>query len=457
MPDVPPPAVPGYESWGRLPDAPPARAVPVGWRHALPVQGGPGELLAYGRGRSYGDVCLNGGRTVLDTRGLDRAIAFDTQAGVLHAEAGMTLAEVLARIVPHGWFLPVTPGTKYVTLGGAVANDVHGKNHHVAGTFGRFVTELGLVRSVDTETPDGVVPAGERIAVRPGDPLFAATVGGLGLTGLITDVALRLHAIETDQIRHTTTKFRSLDAFFELSEAASARNPYVVAWLDVLRPEGRGLLMEGDHATRAELGPDAALPAPGDAARPRLSVPVDAPSWALGTWSVKAFNAAYYGRQRRRVAQSRGHYEPFFYPLDAVGAWNRGYGRRGFYQYQFVVPLSDGAAAVRDVLARLAAARAGSFLAVLKTFGDVPSPGLLSFPMPGVTLALDLPNRGAETVRLLRACDAVVREAGGRVYPAKDACMTPESFRAFFPAWAELAAAADPAFSSTFWRRVTAD
>ena len=455
MPDAPPaPAVSGYESWGRLPDAPPARVVPVGWRHALRVEGAPGELLAYGRGRSYGDACLNGGRTVLDTRGLDRALAFDARAGVLHAEAGMTLADVLARVVPHGWFLPVTPGTKYVTLGGAVANDVHGKNHHVAGAFGRFVEELGLVRSVDTETAGGVVPAGERIALRPGDPLFAATVGGLGLTGLITDVALRLHAIETDRIRHTTTKFRSLDAFFALSEAAGARNPYVVAWLDVLRPEGRGLLMEGDHAPRGA-SPGAPLPAPGDAARPRLAVPVDAPSWALGKWSVRAFNAAYYGRQRRREVHATGHYEPFFYPLDAVGSWNRGYGRRGFYQYQFVVPFGDGHEAVREVLARLAAAGAGSFLAVLKTFGDVPSPGLLSFPMPGVTLALDLPNRGDATVRLLRSCDDVVRQAGGRVYPAKDACMTPASFRAFFPAWPTLAAAADPAFSSTFWRRVT--
>ena len=439
-------AVPGYESWGRLPDAPPARALTLR-RGALPQAAG-GELLAYGRGRSYGDACLNGGRTVLDTRALDRALAFDAEAGVLRAQAGMTLAEVLALTVPRGWFLPVTPGTKYVTLGGAVANDVHGKNHHVAGTFGRFVDEIGLVRSVDTDTAGGGVPAGERIALTPGDALFAATVGGLGLTGLMTDVTFRLLPIASDQIASTSTKFKTLAEFFELS--AAAPDPYVVSWLDVLRPEGRGLLMAGDHA------PHGTLPAPGDAARPRLSLPIDAPSWALGKLSVKAFNLAYYGRQRRRVAHSAGHYEPFFYPLDAVGAWNRGYGARGFYQYQFVVPHADGDAAVRAILGRLARAGAGSFLAVLKTFGDVPSPGLLSFPMPGVTLALDLPNRGPETVRLLRSCDDVVREAGGRVYPAKDACMTPESFRAFFPEWAELAQAADPAFSSTFWRRVTA-
>ena len=445
-------SVAGYESWGRLPDAPPARAVALR-TGALPASPAAGELLAYGRGRSYGDACLNGGRTVLDTRALDRALAFDAEAGVLHAQAGMTLADVLALTVPRGWFLPVTPGTKYVTLGGAVANDVHGKNHHVAGTFGRFVTQIGLVRSVDTDTAGGVVPAGERLTLRPGDALFAATVGGLGLTGLVTDVAFRLRRIASDQIRSTSTKFRTLAEFFELS--AAARDPYTVAWLDVLRPEGRGLFLAGDHAGGGT------LPAPGDAAAPRLSLPLDAPSWALGKLSVKAFNLAYYHRQRRRVARAVTHYEPFFYPLDAVGAWNRGYGARGFYQYQFVVPTgtaggaADGSDAVREVLGRLAAAGAGSFLAVLKTFGDVPSPGLLSFPMPGVTLALDLPNRGTETVRLLRSCDAVVAEAGGCVYPAKDACMTPESFRAFFPGWPALAAAADPAFSSSFWRRVT--
>ena len=436
--------VSGYESWGRVPVAPPARVAPVDWRHEAPArlasavaQGDP--VLAYGKGRSYGDVCLNGGATILDVAGLDRVIAFDPAAGVLRAEAGVTLADVLALVVPHGWFLPVTPGTQFVTLGGAVANDVHGKNHHVAGTLGRFVTRLGLVRST-----------GETLDLAPGDPLFGATVAGLGLTGLITTVELRLLRIASDRIDQTTTRFASLDAFFALNEAANARSPYVVSWLDALRSEGRGLLVEGDHA------PEGSLPPPGAASSPRLSVPFDAPEWALSPLSVRAFNAVYARKQRRLQTTARVHYRPFFYPLDAVGGWNRGYGRRGFYQYQFVVPYADSRGAVREILAQLAASGAGSFLAVLKTFGDLPSPGMLSFPRPGVTLAVDIANRGEATVRLLRACDAIVAEAGGAVYPAKDAAMTPASFRTFFPAWEAFADHVDPAFSSTFWRRVTA-
>ena len=436
----------GYESWGRFPEAPPARAERLVWSADAPRRlealAGRGEtLLAYGRGRSYGDACLNGGGTVLDTAGLDRFLAFDADAGVLRAEAGVTLAEVLALVVPHGWFLPVTPGTQYVTLGGAVANDVHGKNHHVAGTFGRFVTRLGLVRSSGEALE--LTPAGEHAG------LFAATIGGLGLTGLITFVEFRLLRIESDRIDQATARFRSLDEFFDLSDAANARSPYVVAWLDTLRAEGRGVLMDGDHAPA---GPGASLPAPAEAHAPRVSLPVDAPSWALNSLTVRVLNEGYFRAVRPGVSQVG--YEPFFYPLDAVGGWNRGYGRRGFLQYQFVVPTADGAVAVRDVLGRLAGAGAGSFLAVLKTFGDVPSPGLMSFPRPGVTLALDLPNRGAATVALLQACDAVVRGAGGAVYPAKDACMTPESFRAFFPQWEAFAVHVDPAFSSAFWRRV---
>ena len=438
-----------YESWGRFPKAPPAHTERLAWRTGIPERLGAaaasGEtVLAYGKGRSYGDACLNGGGTILDTAGLDRFLAFDTTAGILHAEAGVTLAEVLALVVPHGWFLPVTPGTKYVTLGGAVAHDVHGKNHHVAGTFGRFVTRIGLVRSTG-ETLD-LTPDGEHA------DLFRATVAGMGLTGLITSVEFRLLKIESDRIDQTTGRFRSLAEFYALSEAANARSPYVVAWLDTLRAEGRGVLMDGDHAPA---GADARLPPPADAARPRLTLPVDAPSWALRPATVRAFNETYF--RVARPGQARIAYEPFFYPLDAVGGWNRGYGRRGFFQYQLVVPFGDGGAAVRDTLARLARAGAGSFLAVLKTFGDVPSPGVMSFPRAGVTLALDLPNRGEATIRLLQACDAVVRDAGGAVYPAKDACMTPASFRAFFPQWEAFSAHIDPAFSSSFWRRVTAD
>ena len=434
-------------SWGRTPRLAPARVETPAWRSALPDLGAVGRpVLAYGQGRSYGDVCLNEGGVILDTRALDRFIAFDREAGVVRCEAGVTLAQVLALVVPHGWFLPVTPGTKYVTVAGAVANDVHGKNHHAAGTFGRFVTRLALRRS-DGRTLE-LTPEAES----PRNDLFRATVAGLGLTGFIEWVEFSLLPIQSDEIEGRNTRFGSLEEFFALSEEASGESPYVVSWVDALRPEGRGILMQGDHAATG------GLPAPGD--RPpqaRLGLPADAPSWALGPRTVRAFNALYYGRQRPKRVEARSHYEPFFYPLDVARDWNRGYGRRGFYQYQFVVPFRDGTDAVREVLARLAASGEGSFLAVLKTFGAVPSPGMMSFPREGVTLALDLPNRGERTVRLLRACDAVVREAGGAVYPAKDATMTPESFRAFFPQWEAFAAHIDPAFSSSFWRRVTGE
>ncbi|MEM6328325.1 MAG: FAD-binding oxidoreductase [Bacteroidota bacterium] len=428
-------------SWGRTPRLRPARVVRPAYLADVPRDlGALAPVLAYGQGRSYGDACLNEGGTLLDTSTLDRFLSFDTEAGTLRAEAGVTMAEILALAVPQGWFLPVTPGTKYVSLGGAIANDVHGKNHHAAGTLGRFVSRLGLRRST-----------GETLELTPEDDLFRATVAGLGLTGFILWADLQLIPIQSDEIVGRSIKFETLAEFFALSEAASARSPYVVSWVDTLRPEGRGLLMEGDHATDGRL-PEAGTPPP----TARLGLPMDAPGWALSRPTVRAFNAAYYARQRQRSVATRSHYEPFFYPLDAVRDWNRGYGRRGFFQYQFVVPFADGDAAIRDILGRLAASGKGSFLAVLKTFGDVPSPGMLSFPRPGVTLALDLPNRGERTVRLLRDCDRVVAEAGGAVYPAKDACMTPESFRAFFPQWEAFAEHLDPAFSSSFWRRVTA-
>lgn len=433
-----------YQSWGRTPQSSPARVVPLSWRDRLPpLDSFEKPLLAYGQGRSYGDACLNNGGILLDTRSLDRFISFDAETGCLRAEAGVTLAEVLALCIPHGWFLPVTPGTKFVTLGGAVANDVHGKNHHVAGTFGRHVTRLELVRS-----------SGRRIELTPEYKLFRATVAGLGLTGLITWVEMQLQPIDSAWIDVETTRFRSLEAFFALSKQANKESQYVVAWFDAFRPEGRGLLMQGDHATKMQTSVRSRKGW-------RPAIPFDLPGWVLNAHTARAFNALYYRKQQHDVKEKRVSYESFFYPLDAVRDWNRAYGRRGFFQYQCVIPFSgetsDAIEATRAVLNQVAQGGSGSFLTVLKTFGDASSPGLMSFPCSGVTLALDIPNRGEETVRLLRSLDDRVREAGGAVYPAKDACMTPESFRAFYPRWESFAEFVDPAFSSSFWRRVTGE
>ena len=429
-----------YPSWGRFPLAPPARAARPDWLHRLPDFGALAPLLPYGKGRSYGDACLNGDGTVLDTAGLDRLIGFDRETGVVRCEAGVTLGQILEVALPAGWFLPVTPGTKYVTVGGAIANDVHGKNHHGAGTFGRSVPRLELARS------DRSVQV-----LTPADALFRATVGGLGLTGFITWADVQLIPVQSPDILLRRERFERLDAFFPLSERAEAESDYVVAWIDALSAEGRGVLMQGDHAPAV---PKGGLPVGGRRFEPRLSAPLDAPGWALSPLSMRAFNAVYYRSQTPIRQPKRVGFDPFFYPLDQVGAWNRLYGARGFLQFQSVVPPGVGLEVTRAMLGRIAKAGAASFLAVLKLFGDVPSPGLLSFPRPGVTLALDLPHRGDQTLRLVRDLNAMAVEAGGALYPAKDALMTPEQFRASFPHLDAFQRHVDPAFSSTFWRRV---
>lgn len=433
-----------FQSWGRYPKSTPERIIAVRDRMNLPKLGkDDSTVLAYGQGRSYGDVCLNNGATLLGTSALDRFIDFNKDTGLLRAEAGTTLSDVLSQTIPQGWFLPVSPGTKFVSLGGAIANDIHGKNHHVAGTFGRHVSRFELVRS-----------SGEKLVCSPKEnsELFNATIAGLGLTGLITWIELQMKPIESDQIDVKTTRFRSLGEFLALSAEANEESPYVVAWIDGLRSEGRGLLMQGDHAPA---GPDASLPSFEADQKARISTPFDAPGWLLNPVSIRAFNAAYFRKQTTNIKRDRVHYNPYFYPLDAIRDWNRGYGKRGLLQYQCVVPFDDSNVTVQELLSRIAESGAGSFLAVIKMFGDIPSPGMMSFPRPGITLALDFANKGEKTIQLFHSLDAIVRQAGGAVYPAKDACMSAESFRAYFPRWEEFSIYIDPAFSSSFWRRVT--
>lgn len=434
-----------YQSWGRYPVAGRQRPVRLDWLpERLPSPATPGEtFLPYGLGRSYGDSCLNEGGALLVTDGLNRFLAFDPNTGLVRCEAGVSLDAVLRLVVPRGWFLPTTPGTKFVTVGGAVANDVHGKNHHRAGTFGCHVTRFELLRS------DG----SRRVCSREGDNAdwFRATVGGLGLTGLITWVEFRLRKIESAFLEVESTKFGGLDEFFDIARSDHAWE-HTVAWVDCLargRALGRGIYLRGNHAPAS---PDRGL-APHRAA-PLLAVPFDAPTFALNTWSLRAFNTTYFHKQRARRKTFLQHYDPFFYPLDKIAGWNRIYGRRGFFQYQCALPPTPDHAALRELFARIAASGRGSFLAVLKTFGVSPSPGLLSFPRPGPTLALDFPNEGARTLALFRELDTIVRAAGGVLYPAKDARMSAADFQAFYPQWHEFQRFIDPHFSSCFWRRV---
>lgn len=431
--------VPG-RSWGRYPSAR-QRIVTVNDRDA-PLPAFDGKALAFGNGRSYGDSCLNDGGTLLHTAGMDRYIAFDATTGILECEAGLQLADIIERVLPQGWFLPVTPGTKYVTVGGAIANDVHGKNHHHAGSFGAHVLALELLRS-----------DGSRRLCSPGDhpAWFAATVGGLGLTGLITRARLQLRPIPGPWLETTTRRFGNLAEFFAVSDA-SASDEYTVAWVDCLakgKNLGRGVFSSGNHVAGENVD---ALPR-----RHRLSVPFTPPVPLVNTLSLKLFNALYFQRASSAPNRRRSHFERFFFPLDTIGDWNRMYGKKGFLQYQCVVPPTAAQAAVAEILTRVAADGTGSFLAVLKNFGTRPSPGMLSFPRPGTTLALDFPNRGERTLRLLSELDRVVIAAGGAVYPAKDARMSAEMFAVSFPRVQEFLPYVDPHFSSGLWRRVMVD
>ncbi len=405
--------------------------------------GEPAELfLPYGQGRSYGDCCLNDRGVLIDTSRLSRFMTFDSRTGVLRVEAGTTLAEVLDLATPHGWFVPVTPGTKHVSIGGAIANDVHGKNHHVAGTFGCHVRSFELLRS-----------SGKRVvcSATEDEGLFQATIGGLGLTGLILWAELQLKPIASTAIEVERIRFTNLRDFFALSEESDERFEYTVAWIDCLAPKrsrGRGIFFRGNHAGAASVV---------EARRPsrHVSIPIDAPSGLLNRLTAKCFNEAYYWRQSRKLVREDIHYDKFFYPLDGVGNWNRLYGARGFLQYQCVVGEDGEYEAIDEILGRIGASGLPSFLAVLKRFGRVTSPGMLSFPRPGVTLALDFPNQGQQTLDLLECLDEVVRTYGGAVYPAKDARMSPASFKTFFPRWKAFSEFTDHKFSSSFWRRVT--
>jgi FAD/FMN-containing dehydrogenase len=431
-----------YLSWGRYPRAYPAAVYQLRWRDEPLPRPAPGmTMLAYGYGRSYGDCCLNGGGILLDTKRLERFIAFDPAAGILLCEAGVSLAQVLELIVPRGFFLPVTPGTRWVSIGGAVANDVHGKNHHRAGSFGCHVRAFELVRS-----------SGERLLCTPEQnaELFRATIGGLGLTGLITWVEFALRPIGTPWMVVESIRYGSLREFFELTQESDADFEYTVAWVDVSAGGsqlGRGIFLRGNHAEPEQ--------APQHAPRPqlRIPVPVSCPQWVLNRLSARLFNALYWRRPlRRRMVQP---YEAFFYPLDVLAEWYRLYGRRGFVQYQCVVPRQCAEEAIAELLGRIRASGRTATLGVLKVFGEQRSPGMLSFPRPGVTLAVDLAMEGDATLRLLEELDSCVSACGGALYPAKDARMSPEMFQRSFPHWREFARFVDPQFCSDFWRRVT--
>ncbi len=432
-----------FESWGRYPNHR-AKLTPLHWQSDFPAvaQNMHDGILPVGMGRSYGDVCLLKEGNLLVTTGMNRLLAFDPTTGVLTAESGITLAQILDFAVPRGFFLPVSPGTKYVTLGGAIANDIHGKNHHIAGTFGSHVPSFELVRS------DG----SRRICSRSQNPeLFSATIGGLGLTGLITWAQLRLRPIVSRKIDYEGIQFHGVDEFLDLTNQ-SGHIEYTVSWIDVTstgKNFARGIFMQGDHSQVP--GPLTTSPSP------KLVFPFEAPGFALNPLSVSLFNAAFFHKQIHKRTVALQDYEPFFYPLDKILHWNRMYGKGGLLQFQYVIPWDNAREGTIAILKEVARSGLASFLAVLKAFGDVPSPGLMSFPKPGITLALDFPIKPDRSFPLFNRLADMTLEFGGRLYPAKDAAMTPAQFQTFYPQWQQFAQFRDPQITSSFWERVTAD
>ncbi|HEY0075586.1 MAG TPA: FAD-binding oxidoreductase [Abditibacteriaceae bacterium] len=434
------------EGWGRFPTqtcrvARPEKRRAVG---TAALNNDVPNIIARGLGRAYGDAALNENSGVLLNEKLGRFLHFDEQSGILHAEAGASFADILQTFVPRGWFLPVVPGTKFVTLGGAIACDVHGKNHHRDGCLSNFIEEVelltanGQTRRLTKESPDE----------------FWATAGGTGLTGVILSAKVRLVPIESAQIATTYTRTQNLDETLA-AFGTDDRFQYSVAWIDCLASGanlGRSVLIRGNHANKNELKSDNPL----EFSEPRgKKVPLDFPDGALNPLSVKAFNALYYAAHPD--AQKLVGFEPFFWPLDAVSGWNKIYGARGFIQYQCVLPFETSHRGLVKLLETISQSGQASFLAVLKTFGpSTPSP--LGFPLPGHTLALDIPA-GENIVEFARALDAIVIDHGGRVYLAKDATLEATTFRKMYPRHAEFEAvklSLDPQnrFQSSLSRRL---
>ena len=423
-------------SWGRVRKVSPEISKPVDLSTIKFVDSKPN--LAVGLRRSYGDTCLLEDGQLIETTHLRKLISFDREKGILKAEAGISFTEILEIIIPAGWFLPVVPGTQFVTIGGAIANDVHGKNHHIAGTFGSYVKSFELLRSdkksiicSPTENTD----------------LFNATIGGLGLTGVIKIAKIQLIPIKSSYLATETIKFNNLDKFFEIADS-SANWPYTVAWVDCLAHSaslGRGLFSRGKFCEDGNL----------EYKKPYgiFSIPFEMPSFLLNKLSVKIFNSLYFGKQRKKNIQAIHLYSDFCYTLDKILNWNRLYGKNGFYQYQCVIPNASRKTALAEILNIIAKSGQGSFLAVLKTFGNIKSLGLISYPMEGVTLALDFQNKPG-VLELFAKLDKIVTNAGGRLYPAKDGRIPVDIFKSSYHDWQKLESLRDPAINSLFWEKI---
>ncbi len=369
------------------------------------------ECIAFGNGRSYGDSAL--AENIIYCKPYNYFLNFDENSGVLHCQSGVLLSEIIEALTPRGWFLKVTPGTKLITIGGAIASDVHGKNHHVEGCFSECVEELTLM-----------LPHGEIKICKKGDELFHATCGGMGLTGVILDAKISLKKINSKHINQITIKTKNLKETFEAFEKYS-HMPYSVAWIDCLAKDetlGKCLLMVGDFADDGDLS---------FKEKKKLNIPFNFPSFALNKLSVKAFNWLYYSRALKGESKQKVDIDTFFYPLDSINNWNRIYGKGGFTQYQFILPKEVSFEGLQEILTEIAQSGKGSFLAVLKLYGES-NKNYLSFPLQGYSLALDFKiEKGL--FELLDTLDAIVVKYGGRIYLSKDVRVSKETFEKGYP------------------------
>lgn len=377
--------------------------------------------IARGNGRCYGDASL--GENVLSSLQFDHVTFFDKEQGIFSCESGILLSSILEIIVPHGWFLPVTPGTKFITVGGAIASDIHGKNHHIDGSFCDHVEEIEIMLS------DGKAVT---CSQSKNKELFESTRGGMGLTGFILKAKFSLKKIETSYIRQVQVKASSLSHLLELFHEYKGYT-YTMSWIDCLKSGkhfGRSILMAGEHAMPDELSKKQRQEMLRSLSNTVFTMPFNLPSFVLNQYSIKGFNWLYYQKNIKKYINNIVSYDPFFYPLDKILEWNKGYGRNGFIQYQFVLPIESSEKGMADILHRINKKDMGSFLAVFKVFGK--QNNLISFPIEGCTLALDFPVR-KNLFPFLNELDRIVIDYGGRLYLSKDARMKPEVFWKSYP------------------------
>lgn len=422
--------------WGNYPPTQQQEVYQLWWPND-PLPHGK-TILPKGNARSYGDSCRNHAGIVVSTKQLDRFIEYDKTRGIIRCGSGVLLKELLELVVPDRWFLPVVPGTQLITVGGAIANDIHGKNNHRNGTFGNHILDFGLRR----DEGDALVCSEDK-----NPELFAATIGGLGLTGLITWATIQLKPIPSPWLKVETIPFNTLEEVLELLQSSQKTHEYNVAWVDCLNQPAnnlRGIFSRGNFCDMKKKLPSNSM----------IKMPFYLPSWALNPFTMKNFNRIIY-HKNNRPKKNYQHYNQFLFPLDKIDHWNKMYGKKGFVQFQGLIPQENAEKIFKEMFHIIIQSQQGSFLSVLKSFGEHLSKGLLSFPKPGFTLALDFPYRGHKTIDLMHQLYRMTLDIGGRIYPAKDSCLTPKMFQQSFPELEKFLPFVDSQFTSDFWQRVT--